>query len=79
MNGRRSLPIGVGLVIIGLLGLAVVLPLLLGNGTQYGGPSLGLGQGTFSSPGERLFLTGRDANGVAVPRSSRSTAGMMVT
>ena len=79
MNGRHSLWIGVGLFITGLLGRVVVLPLLLGNGTQYGGSSFGLGQRTFSSPGERLFLTGRDANGTAVPRSNRSMTGMMVT
>jgi hypothetical protein len=56
MKGRHSPWVGVGLVIIGLLGLAVVVPLLLGNGTQYGGSWFGLGQRTFSSPGERLFL-----------------------
>jgi hypothetical protein len=32
MKGRHSPWVGVGLVIIGLLGLAVVVPLLLGNG-----------------------------------------------
>jgi cytochrome c oxidase subunit 2 len=79
MKGRHSPWVGVGLVIIGLLGLAVVVPLLLGNGTQYGGSWFGLGQRTFSSPGERLFLTGRDANGIGVPRSNRSMTGMMVT
>ena len=79
MNGRHSPWIGVGLVIIGLLGLAVVVPLLLGNGTQYGGSWFGLGQRTFSSPGERLFLTGQDTNGTAIPRSNRSMTGMMVT
>lgn len=79
MNGRHSLWVGVGLLVIGLLGLVVVVPLLLGNGTQYGGSAFGLGQRTFSSPGERLFLTGRDANGTAIPRLNRSMAGMMVT
>jgi len=79
MNRTRSLWIGVGLAVTGLLGLVVIVPLLLGNATQYAGSSFGLGQRTFSSPGERLFLTGRGANGAAIPRSIRSMAGMMVS
>lgn len=78
MNGRHSPWIGVGLLAIGLLGLAAVLPLVSGN-TQYGGAWFGPGERTFSSPGERLFLTGRGANGTVLRRTNGSMMGMMVT
>jgi cytochrome c oxidase subunit 2 len=74
---RSSLRLGVALIIIGVVGVALIPALAGGCGTRLGGVSVGSGGGTFSSPGERLFLTGADTNGSPVPRTGGAPARMM--
>jgi cytochrome c oxidase subunit 2 len=76
-RGRSPLRLGMALIIIGAVGLALIPALIGGCGTRRGGASAGSGGGTFSSAGERLFLTGTDMNGNPVPRAGGAPAGMM--
>lgn len=71
----RSLWLGVTLLLVGLLGLLFV-PWLSSPGTSYfTGPYGALpSRQTFSSLGERIFLSGTDEQGDSIPRS---TGGMM--
>ena len=78
-RGRpRTLWLGVALSVVGLLGLVLVA--VFAGGTNLG-PSVvsffGNGSQTFSSLGERIFLSGTDANGNIIPRSVPSMQGMM--
>jgi mono/diheme cytochrome c family protein len=74
----RSLWLGIALVIVGLVGLVFLLS--FGVWTNSGAslvPFVGSGAQTFSSLGERIFLSGTDANGNVIPRSTSSTYGVM--
>ncbi|MCL4368884.1 MAG: cytochrome c, partial [Actinobacteria bacterium] len=79
-RGRpRTLWLGIALSVVGLLGL--VLLTTFGSGTNPGAsfaPFVGNGAQTFSSLGERIFLSGTDGNGTPIPRSTPSMYGMML-
>lgn len=73
-----SLWLGVALSVIGVVGL--VLLATFGGWTNSGAsvvPFVGNGAQTFSSLGERIFLSGTDANGNVIPRSAPSMYDMM--
>ena len=75
----RTLWLGVALAAVGLVGL--VLLATFAGGTNPGPtavPFFGNGSRTFSSLGERIFLSGTDANSHVIPRSVRSMYGMML-
>jgi mono/diheme cytochrome c family protein len=74
----RSLWLGIALMVVGLVGLVFLLS--FGGWTNSGAslvPFVGSGAQTFSSLGERIFLSGTDANGNVIPRSTSSTYGVM--
>lgn len=73
-----SLWLGVALSVIGVVGL--VLLATFGGWTNSGAsvvPFVGNGAQTFSSLGERIFLSGTDTNGNVIPRSTPSMYNMM--
>jgi len=70
--------LGLALTVVGLLGLVLVAT--FAGGTSPGVsvvPFIGSGSQTFSSLGERIFLSSTDANGNVIPRSVPSMYGMM--
>lgn len=69
MRGRSALVWGIALIAVGLLGLGAVWAL----GSS--GTSL-LSVGAFTSVGQRIYYTGSDANGRAIPRTIAG-GGMM--
>ena len=74
-----SLWLGIALAVIGLLGLLILSN--LGAQTSPGvsfGPFGNSGAQSFGSLGERIFLSGTDATGNVIPRSTPSMYGMMV-
>jgi len=69
MHSRTTLVWGIALVTVGLVGLGAVWLLGL-NGTSP------IGGGTFASAGQRIYYTGLDADGRAIPRTIAG-GGMM--
>ena len=63
MQHKTTLVLGVVLVAVGLIGLTTVW-VLDATGTSL------RGTGTFASAGERIYYTGLDASGRAIPRTS---------
>lgn len=74
----RSLWLGIAVSVVGLVGLVFLAT--FGGWTNSGAsvvPFVGSGSQTFSSLGERIFLTGTDATGNPIPRSTPSMYNMM--
>jgi len=69
MGRRTTLVLGIALVTVGLLGMVTVWLLALGA------PSL-TETGGFGSSGQRIYYTGLDADGRAIPRTM-AAGGMM--
>jgi mono/diheme cytochrome c family protein len=70
--------LGIGLSVIGLLGLGLLATVNMRTspGASFV-PFVRNGVQTFSSLGERIFLTGTDENGNIIPRSTPSMYNMM--
>ena len=78
---RRATPLwlGAGLLVVGLLGLALMATFgCRSNPSISYAPNNTNGAQAFGSLGERIFLTGTDANGNVIPRSIPSMYGMML-
>lgn len=74
----KSLWLGIALLVIGLLGLGILATVNAGQGPGASVvPFVGNGAQTFSSLGERVFLTGTDENRNIIPRSTPAMYGMM--
>ncbi|MBU2602591.1 MAG: cytochrome c [Actinobacteria bacterium] len=74
----KSLWLGIALAVIGLLGLVLLSTFgaRTGPGASFG-PFGNNSAQSFGSLGERIFLSGTDATGSAIPRSTPSMYGMM--
>jgi mono/diheme cytochrome c family protein len=74
----KSLWLGIALAVIGLLGLTLLTPFgPRTNPSASFGPFGNSRSQSFGSLGERIFLSGTDATGSVIPRSTRSMYGMM--
>lgn len=74
----KSLWVGIALSVIGLVGLVLVAT--FSAWTSPGASFAPFGRNraqTFGSPGERIFLSGADASGNVIPRSTPSMYSMM--
>ncbi len=74
----KSLWFGIVLSVVGLLGLVLLATFNASTGPAGSfGPLGGYRAQSFGSLGERIFLSGTDANGNVIPRSTPSMYGMM--